>query len=104
MTTRIGKYEINCVETGRGTDASIYVCSIVDLETKKEIEIVNFKVQRKPSKNIYVESPEAFKKAFNEIFGDKKTDVFVKRNSRRTAMNLEFIILKIMIDKGLYKP
>jgi len=104
MTTIIGKYEINCVETGRGTNGSIYVCTIVDTEEKKEIETINFRVQRKPSKSIALESPETFRKAFNEIFGNKKLDALVKRSARSTAGNLEFIILKIIIEKGLWKP
>jgi hypothetical protein len=104
MTTRIDKYEINCVETGRGTHGSIYVCSVVDKEMNREVETINFRIRRKPSKNIIVESSEAFRKAFDEVFGNIKPDVFVKRSSRSIAGCLEFIILKIIVEKGLWKP
>jgi hypothetical protein len=50
MTTRVGKYEIFCAEAGRGTHASLFICSITDLELGKPVEYINFRVWRIPDR------------------------------------------------------
>jgi hypothetical protein len=64
MTTRVGRYEVFCVETGRGSHGSVFVCSITDLELGREIGAVNFRVQRVPDRYIVVDSPSGFREAF----------------------------------------
>jgi hypothetical protein len=59
MVTRAGRYEVFCVETGRGSHGSVFVCSITDLELGKEIGTVNFRVQRTPDRYVIVESPSS---------------------------------------------
>ena len=103
MVARAGKYEVFCVETGRGTHGSIYVCSITDLELNREIGTVDFRVQRVPDRRIVVESPSSFRDAFNRVFGEVKTDVFTRGRSSKVARNLEWIV-KTVIEKGLWDP
>jgi hypothetical protein len=103
MTTRAGRYEIFCIETGRGSRGSIFVCSITDLELGKEIEAVNFRVQREPDRYVVAESPSDFRDAFNKVFGEVKTDVFTRGRSSKVARNLEWMV-KTIIEKGLWDP
>jgi len=103
MVARAGKYEVFCVETGRGTHGSIYVCSITDLELNREIGTINFRVQRAPDRHIVVESPSSFREAFNRVFGEVKTDVFTRGRSSKVARNLEWIV-KTVIERGLWDP
>ena len=103
MTTRAGRYEIFCVETGRGSRGSIFVCSITDLELDREIGAVNFKVQRTPDRYIVAESPSGFRDAFNKVFGEAKTDVFTRGRTSKVARNLEWMV-KTVIEKGLWDP
>jgi len=101
--TRAGRYEVFCVETGRGSRGSIFVCSITDLELNREIGTVNFRVQRKPDRYIVAESPSGFRDAFNKVFGEAKTDVFTSGSASKVARNLEWMV-KTVIEKGLWDP
>jgi hypothetical protein len=103
MTIRAGRYEIFCVETGRGSHGSIFVCSITDLELNREIGAVDFRVQREPDRYVVAESPSGFRDAFNKVFGEVKTDVFTRGRSSKVARNLEWMV-KTIIEKGLWDP
>jgi hypothetical protein len=103
MTTRAGRYEVFCVETGRGSSGSIFVCSITDLELNREIDTVNFRVRKTPDRYIVAESPSGFREAFNRVFGEVKTDVFTRGRSSKVARNLEWMV-KTVIEKGLWVP
>jgi hypothetical protein len=103
MVTRAGRYEVFCVETGRGSHGSVFVCSITDLELGKEIDAVNFRVQRVPDRHIVVESPSGFREAFNRVFGEMKTGELARGRSSRVARNLEWMV-KTVIEKGLWIP
>ena len=101
--TRAGRYEVFCVETGRGSHGSVFVCSITDLELNKEIGTVNFRVQRTPDRYVIVESPSSFREAFNKVFGEAKTDAFTRGKASKVARNLEWMV-KTVIEKGLWDP
>jgi hypothetical protein len=101
--TRVGRYEVFCVETGRGSHGSVFVCSITDLVLGKEVGTVNFMVQRTPYRYIVVESPSGFREAFNKVFGEMKADVFTRGRSSKVAGNLEWMV-KTVIEKGLWDP
>ena len=103
MTARAGRYEVFCVETGKGSHASIFVCSITDLELGREIGTVDFEVQKKPDKWVVVKYPDSFRKAFGKVFGNVKKDVFAGGKSSKIAENLEWMV-KTVIEKGVWDP
>jgi hypothetical protein len=103
MTTRAGRYEVFCVETGRGTHGSVFVCSITDLELNREVGTINFRVQRTPERYIVAESPSDFREAFRSVFGELRKDVLIAGKPSKVARNLEWMV-KTVIEKGLWDP
>jgi len=100
---RAGRYGVFCVETGRGSHSSVFVCSITDSVLGKEVGTVNFRVQRTPYRYIIAESPSGFREAFSKVFGEMKADVFTRGRSSKVARNLEWMV-KTIIEKGLWDP
>jgi len=103
MTTRAGRYEIFCVETGRGQKGSTFVCGITDTKLKREIGTVDFKVLRAPRRHIVAESPSSFREAFYKLFGEMDIEAFAMGGASKVARNLEWMV-KMVVEKGLWNP